>query len=138
MAEHAENSIHKSSCNCLGPGSLYRIKGPETQNISDFVALSRFCFPVFLWPPRVAEEFGIDLAFHLRFLGKLKHEDHALAHVLWQGSLQHTGNSEHVCCPHCESKLTFAPYRCSWISEQRSAVRGRVDAQTLDSCTSCR
>ena len=42
---------------------------------------------------------------------------HALAHVLWQGSLQHTGTSQYVSCPRCEPELTLRQkmYQRPWV-----------------------
>ena len=67
---------------------------------------------------------GIDVVFHQKYLAKVKPEDRALFHVLWQGSLQHWANSQYACCPHCAEELTLHHmfYKCSWTLQQCGCV----------------
>ena len=68
------------------------------------------------------------LVFHQKYLAKVKPEDRALVHVLWQGSFQHSANSPHACCRRAQ-ELTLQQMfwtKCSW-----SLQHGGVPAATL-------
>ena len=68
---------------------------------------------------------GIDKTFHGKFLKYAQKKGlEAYAQVLWQGALQHEGNSAHKTCPKCGRPFTLLHilYECEWIMAAHGAV----------------